>query len=79
MTAKIIDINVKRTGSKSMPVKADMTANQYTKRQLMERGDWLFKKVIKSGDVVMTFGEPVEKMAFIEPCGHVESYNYSEA
>lgn len=78
MNAQIIDLNVRRTATKWTPVKCDMTPHQYGRRQTMERGDWKFKKVIQSGDVVMTFGEPIKQMAFIEPCGTVETYNYNE-
>jgi hypothetical protein len=61
-----------------MPVKADMTPQQYGQRQLMEQGGWAFKKVVKNGDVVVTFGEPTVKMAFIEPTGTVQSYDMTQ-
>lgn len=77
-TATIHDINERRKQTQFVQLKTDMTPHQWTQRQTMERGDWKFKKVIKSGDVVMTFGTPIKHMAFIEATGNVEQYKYDE-
>ncbi len=77
-TATIHDISERRKQTRFVQVKDDMTPHQWNRRQTMERGDWKFKKVIKSGDVVMTFGTPIKQMAFIEPAGNVEHYEYDE-
>lgn len=78
MSATIHDINERRKVTKFVQLKTDMTAHQFGQRQTMQRGGWLFKKITKSGDVVMTFGEPVQKMAFIEPTGAVANYQYGD-
>ena len=77
-TATVYDINERRKVTKFVQTKTDMNPRQWGKRQDMERGGWQFKKVSKMGEVVMTLGEPIEKMAFIEQCGHVQQYQYGD-
>lgn len=56
----------------------EMTAEQFVKRmELIDRG-WEYKKISTAQDVIMTQGEPIQFMAFIEPDGAVKKYNYAE-
>ena len=56
----------------------EMTAEQFVKRmELIDRG-WEYKKISTAQDVIMTQGEPIKFMAFIEHDGAVKKYNYAE-
>lgn len=78
MNATIHDLSERRKVTKFVQLKTDMSAHQWGKRQDMQRAGWLYKKITKSGDVVMTFGEPAVQMAFIEPTGNVKKYQYGD-
>jgi hypothetical protein len=72
MTAAICDIF---TPQYSQP---EMTPEQFLKRAEMRERGWDYKKITGGHDVVMTKGEPIQFMAFIEPDGVVKTYNYME-
>jgi hypothetical protein len=72
MSASVCDIV---TPPYSQP---EMTPEQFLKRAEMRERGWVYKKITTANDVVMTQGEPIQFMAFIEMSGDVKTYNYAE-
>lgn len=76
MNATIHNLEDHRKQSHTVSTMTTMNPRQWGRRQDMERGGWTFKKVVKSGDVLMTLGTaPIKQMAFVEPDGTVNHYS----